>query len=725
MQSDPFDELKSLGDKIATELVFAEPGRDNGLLPVNSLLSRIEELAGRDASAGPLARAATVARGWVNAIFDSTGLFSPLDIKRLGEWVEWWQAAVSACQYEKTPPPIPGGWQLAEDVQAQPGSSPAGMEEPLLMPDLELVASSLRLDSCMEEPLLIPDLEQDGELLKEFINESREHLQNIEQGALALEQHPADTRALDSIFRAFHTFKGGSGFLNLTPIQTLAHELESLLDLARRRKLAVTPPVINLILEGGDTLRQFCNEIAAQLAGDKPPGAITVPTNRLLQRVRSMPAGEPASIHSTIPSVAAPAQAAGAPAPVIPAAGLETSDMAGENPAGTVVKVNTAKLDSLMDLVGEMLIAQSLVAQNPELNPLQNEQLARDLARLGRISKDLQHTAMSLRMVSVRATFQKMRRLVRDLSMKVGKQIDLRTEGEDTELDRAIVEEISDPIAHMIRNSIDHGIEQPEVRVRRGKPAQGAITLKAFHQCGNIVIQIKDDGNGLDRKRILATAIERGRVKPDEQPSDHDLFKLILDAGFSTAEKVTDLSGRGVGLDVVRRNIARLRGKIEIESKPGEGSAFSISLPLTLAIIDGLLVEVGRHRFIVPALLARESFRPAADMIHTLCERGEVINLRGKLLPLVRLHARLGIEPATTNAAESIAVVVETGNDIRCLLVDKLLGKHEVVIKSLGETFRRNKCLAGAAILGDGRIGLILDPRALARNQPAPLEAAA
>jgi two-component system chemotaxis sensor kinase CheA len=422
---------------------------------------------------------------------------------------------------------------------------------------------------------------------------------------------------------------------------------------------------------------------------------------------------------------AAQRPAAKVPATVTPAAGPGTGATARANPAGTVVKVDTMKLDSLMDLVGEMLIAQSLVVQNRDLNSLQNEQLTRDLAHLGRISKDLQHTVMSLRMVPIHATFQKMNRLVRDLSMKVGKQIDLVTEGEDTELDRTIVEEISDPLAHMIRNSIDHGIEKPAFRLQRGKPAQGTVSLRAFHQGGNIVIEIKDNGNGLDRKKILTKAIEKGLVKPDEQPPDSELFNLILSPGLSTAETVTELSGRGVGMDVVRRNIEKLRGKIEIRSNPGQGSTFSIFLPLTLAIIDGLLVGVGQHRYIVPTLLVRESFRPMANMIHTLHERGEMINLRGRLHPLLRLYAHLGVEPATTDPMQSIVVVVEAGSEIRCLLVDKLLGKHEVVIKSLGETFRRNRYLAGAAILGDGRVGLILDPHALVQMESASLEAAA
>jgi two-component system chemotaxis sensor kinase CheA len=726
MKTELFVELKKLGDKIATELVFAEPGKDLGLLPVNSLLGQIEDLAGHEASAGPLVRAIKEARRWVDAIFESTGTFNMLALKRLGQWVEWWQTSISACEAQGTPPPIPTDWQNAEE-------RPATVE-----------SSSTR----QEEPQVTLNLEQDGDLLHEFMNDSQEHLQNIEQGVLVLEQDSTDADTLNSIFRAFHTFKGCAGALNLTAIQTLAHELESLLDLARQQKLAITLSVINLILEGGDTLRQFSNEIAAQLAGKKAPAPIVVPTLNLLERIRSTLAGKPASIISPTPAVtaleqprlelaaivpsgaatelpASQAPAVQATAAVAPAAGLGTSTTVRTSPAGSVVKVDTMKLDSLVDLVGEMLIAQSLVVQNRDLNSLQNEQLTRDLAHLSRISKDLQRTVMSLRMVPIGITFQKMNRLVRDLSMKVGKQVNLLLEGEDTELDRTIVEEISDPLVHMIRNSIDHGIETPEVRLQRGKPAQGTVSLKAFHQGGNIVIEVKDDGNGLDRKRILTKAVEMGLVKPDEQPSDSEVFNLIWSAGFSTAETVTNLSGRGVGMDVVKRNIEKLRGKVEIQSQPGQGATFSIFLPLTLAIIDGLLVGVGEHRYIVPTLLVRESFRPTANMIHTLHERGEMINLRGRLHPLLRLYAHLGIEPATTDPAQSIVVVVEAGNDIRCLLVDKLLGKHEVVIKSLGETFHRNRYLAGAAILGDGRVGLILDPQALVQMQSAPLEAAA
>jgi two-component system chemotaxis sensor kinase CheA len=306
-----------------------------------------------------------------------------------------------------------------------------------------------------------------------------------------------------------------------------------------------------------------------------------------------------------------------------------------------------------------------------------------------------------------------MHRVVRDITAKIGKKVQLLTEGEDTELDRSIVEEISDPLVHMVRNSIDHGVEMPEARIACGKPELGTVWLKAYHQGGNIVIEIRDDGKGLDRAAILAKGREKGLVGPDDQLSDSEIFNLVFAPGFSTAAKVTELSGRGVGMDVVRRNIEKLRGKVEIQSKPGEGATFSIFLPLTLAIIDGLLVGVGEHRYILPTLTVCESFRPSPGSVKTVHGRGEMINVRGRLRPLVRLYEHLQISPGTTDPCESIVVVVQSSSDARCVLVDKLLGKQEVVIKSLGETFHGNRVLAGAAILGDGRVGLILDSQAL------------
>jgi two-component system chemotaxis sensor kinase CheA len=331
---------------------------------------------------------------------------------------------------------------------------------------------------------------------------------------------------------------------------------------------------------------------------------------------------------------------------------------------------------------------------------------------------------MSLRMVPIRPSFQKLTRLVRDLAAQQQKQVQLLVEGEETELDRNIVEQLSDPLVHMIRNAVDHGIEPPASRVAKGKPALGTIRLSAAHQRGGIVISIQDDGSGLDRDRLLAKARERGLIQPDATLSEAECFALIFAPGFSTAEKVTDVSGRGVGMDVVRRNIEKLRGRVEIQSVAGAGTTFTILLPLTLAIIDGMLVGVGDDRYIIPTLSVRESFRPRPGMVTTVHERGEVVSVRGRLTPLLRLGQHLGTPGRAVDPTEGIIVVVESGEAARGLLVDELLGKQEVVIKNLGETFRKQNLLAGAAILGDGRVGLILDVDTLVKcqtdqNQPA------
>jgi two-component system chemotaxis sensor kinase CheA len=373
------------------------------------------------------------------------------------------------------------------------------------------------------------------------------------------------------------------------------------------------------------------------------------------------------------------------------------------------LKVATQKLDTLIDLVGELVIAQSLVARDPALPLHPNARLFRNLAHLGRITNELQKTAMSMRMVPIRSTFQKMNRLVRDLAAKEGKQVELQVRGEDTELDRLLVENLNDPLVHMIRNAIDHGIEKPEVRLAQGKPAQGAISLSAWRQGGNMVIEVKDDGAGLNRDRIVAKALEQGLLQAKETLTDSEVFRLIFSPGFSTAEKVTEISGRGVGMDVVLRNVEAMRGNIEVQSRPGQGTSFCIHLPLTLAIINGLIVAVGEQRYILPVLSVRESFRPKAQLISTLNERGEIVNVRGRLSPLLRLYDYFNVTPRFTDPTQALVVVVGSEEENRCLLVDQLLGTQEIVIKSLGEPFKRNRALAGAAILGDGRVGLILD----------------
>lgn len=378
----------------------------------------------------------------------------------------------------------------------------------------------------------------------------------------------------------------------------------------------------------------------------------------------------------------------------------------------STIKVNTGRLDSLVDLVGELVIAQQMVYQDPALETLGSERLARNLSQVAKITRDMHEAAMSLRMVTLRPTFQKMARLVRDVSAKAGKEVELVLAGEDTELDRNVVEEISDPMVHLIRNAIDHGLETPDVRKAKGKPPCGRVELRASHQGGAIVIEIVDDGAGLSRDQILAKAIEKGVLPNDQAPnemSDSQVWDLIFQPGFSTAAVVSDISGRGVGMDVVRRNIEKMRGKVEITSKFGQGSVFSLRLPLTLAIIDGMIVRVGSQRYVLPTLSIEQSFRPQADQLHGVMNEAEMVEVRDMLLPIHRLREIFDQADGVTDAMEGILILLEDNGARCCLMVDEILGQQQVVIKSLGQAGSVLRGISGGAILGDGRIALIVD----------------
>lgn len=605
--------------------------------------------------------------------------------------------------------------------------------------------------SVQDEASFVLGQDDDLELLNEFCNEGRDLLQQVEQGVLVLEENPKHKETLNQVFRAFHTFKGGAGFLGIDPIKHLAHQLESVLDAARRDQLSIGREVIEVILAGGDALQQYVNAIDQQLKGQGRGQPIVVHTSALLARAQACLEGKPlAPVASQVPVVPSAAEVAvpdpvslvpltpeilpppafedrrvSAPlvddALVIPPRPTDTDEprpaipkvVAHTESLAQFVKLDTRKLDALVDLVGELVIAQSMVVQHPGVQVSKDRDLERHLRQLSRITTDLQHNAMSMRMVPIRAVMQKMTRLVRDLATAQNKQVQLHLSGEDTELDRNIVEELADPLLHMMRNAVDHGIESPAQRQAQGKSAQGHIHLQAAHQGGGILISIRDDGKGLDSSRILSKARQRGLIPVDSMPSEKDIYSLIFLPGFSTAENVTDISGRGVGMDVVRGGINKLRGRVDIESVPGQGTTFNIFLPLTLAIIDGMLVGVGQERFIVPTLAIRESLRPQPGMVSTVQGKGEVISVRGKLIPLVRLSDKLGLPCAAKNPCDGIVVVVDSGARNRALLVDSLIGKQEVVIKSLGDTFKHQKGMSGAAIMGDGRVALIIDPDAI------------
>jgi two-component system chemotaxis sensor kinase CheA len=604
-------------------------------------------------------------------------------------------------------------------------------KSPLELPDLtRLVSSGLvelrRLldekDAPMTERIPSPDefkaaeqgeskgpeanvLAADEELIREFITESTEYLATIENQLLILEKDNSASETLNAIFRGFHTIKGLAGFLEFAEIQSLTHEVETLLDLARTSQLVVNPAIVDVLLESTDIVRQELAAIAQKLAGKT-----RLPTQvnpELLERVRqasrgTLPRPEPDPACAPVSSV-----------PEIPGAqsGRNSQPEREERRVSDAssVRIDTAKLDQLMDMVGEMVIAQTLIQHSNILQSVTDATLQRNLTQLTRITADVQRITTGMRMVPIGLQFNKTARMVRDLARRAGKQIVFESSGEDTELDKTIAEQLADPLLHMVRNSIDHGIESAEERMALGKDPTAHIRVSAYHQSGQILITVADDGRGLDRDKILAKARQNGLVPPGAQLSENEIFYLIFEAGFSTAETVTDISGRGVGMDVVRRHVQKLRGRIDIQSKPDEGTTFYIKLPLTLAIIEGLVVVVGQQRYIVPIFSVREMFRPTPEMLSTVQQTAEMALVRGGLLPIIRLHQRFAIEPRTTSLTAGTLIVTESEGRSFCLFVDDLIGKQEVVIKGLGRRFKDVAGVAGCAILGDGRVGLILD----------------
>jgi two-component system, chemotaxis family, sensor kinase CheA len=613
---------------------------------------------------------------------------------------------------------------------------------------------------------------EDPELLADFVMEADEHLATIEEKILILEKDSSLIELIHAVFRSFHSIKGLAGFLGLTGVQTVAHEVETLLDHARNLRITVTPQIVDLVLDSSEYLKDEIEVVRAKLAGTPLP---PVRDNSALIKTLStatadIAAGRPFLTDSALPVVAteevsvpvleavpvappveeptaAPVEVVEAPKPPVPIVPTELAvppppaavtpnaialvptppqivraDPAPEavsappperqarvEAASTSIRVETAKLDRLMDMVGEMVIAQSILSNIPRSGSTVDARIAGEMSQLARITSEVQRCAMSMRMMPIGPLFQKNAKMVRDLSRRNGKQVSLELIGEATELDKSIAEELSDPLLHMIRNALDHGIETPAERTASGKPPVASLRIAAEHQAGQIVISISDDGRGLDTVRIRNKAIQNKLIEESEQLTEAEIFHLIFAPGFSTAEKITDISGRGVGMDVVRQHVESLRGRIEIRSKLGEGTTFLIHLPLTLAIIEGLVIVVGEHRYIIPLYSVREMLRPTQDMLFTVQGADEVILMRGSLLPLVRLHRRFGIKPRTDDICEGLLVVCEFAGKRYCLFVDDLLGRQEVVIKSLDEAFRKVKGLVGSAILGDGRIGLILD----------------
>jgi two-component system chemotaxis sensor kinase CheA len=540
------------------------------------------------------------------------------------------------------------------------------------------------------------------DLIQDFLLEAAEIVEQLDQDLVELEQRKNDLDLLNKIFRAAHTLKGSSSFLGFDKMINVTHHAEEILNKLRKGEMGVGPEIMDILLEFVDVIKKILDDIKNNR--DTANIESVVKKLKLANEGKVTALSQPDSSDENKP--------------------LASPNVRDDNNGANIkkaakaveqtIRVDVSRLDSLMNLVGELVLSRNRIAQiSSELERKFEgeyliEQLLETTSQIGLITTELQLAVMKTRMVPIGKVFNKFPRMIRDLARDLKKDIELIITGEDTELDKSVVEEIGDPLVHMIRNAVDHGIEMPDVRVKKGKPAKGKIYLKAYHEGNHIVIEISDDGQGMDPEKIKNKALERKVITPDEAKtmSKDEALGLIFKPGFSTAEKVTDVSGRGVGMDVVRTNVEKLNGIIMIDSEIGKGSVFKLKLPLTLAIIQALLVEVSGEVFAIPLVSVIETVRINEREIHNL-EGREVLKLRDSVLSLVRLDEVFGLEGSFSN--DIYVVVVALAEKRIGLVVDRLVGQEEIVIKSLGDYLSGNMGIAGATIMGDGKVRLILD----------------
>lgn len=627
-----------------------------------------------------------------------------------------------------------------------------------------------------------------------FFEESEEHLQDMEQLLMTLDVDSPDQEQLNSIFRAAHSIKGGSGIFNFDALMNLTHVMENLLDKARNQEIEVTADIVDIFLQTLDVLRDTLT--AYKERTDVPQDEIDV-SIKVLEQALANASGKANSgaSESTLAKAAGSEQddtsddiegfgffdddeldvntplndgvelgaeidaeiegfgffdeEPSTPAePVakseeidegfgfyepenLPVAPAENSEKraaptqpivkpvkpkqkaAGKEAAS--IRVDTTKIDSMVNLVGELVITQSMLSNvGQEVEGQLGERLQLAIDELQRNTREIQESVMSMRMLPINMTFNRFPRVVRDLSSKLGKKVDLIIQGGGTEIDKSLIEKLVDPLTHLVRNSIDHGVETPEKRAANGKAEKGTVILSAEQKGSSIIIGIIDDGAGLDRARILDKAMQNGLPVSPDMP-DSEVWQLIFEAGFSTAEQVTDVSGRGVGMDVVRRNIESIGGRIEIESSKGEGSAFYIHLPLTLAIVDGMCVSVGEQIFVIPLLNVIESFQPTTSQVKMLGNE-RVLWIRDRYWPLVSLTQLMQVDNGITEPTKGIVVLLESSKKRYGVLVDSLVGQQQVVIKSLEQHYKKVAGIAGATIMGDGKVAMIIDADSVAMS---------
>ena len=538
-------------------------------------------------------------------------------------------------------------------------------------------------------------------LLKSFVAETEEGLAQMEQALLELESNPDDEELVNTVFRVVHSFKGNAAIFELKYAQEFAHALEDLLEKVRTHELSLSQEIFDALLASQDVLR----DLTVQAAAGKDTA--TPQLKKLLQRIRARVTAKP---------IKRKKRQLLEPEIVLPEAALETDEDVKSTVTRTsarTLRVDVEKLDRLLDLTGEIAIARGRTTRLLEnRDQLSIEELAEAHSTEAALQAELQEFVMKIRMVPVGPLFRQYQRSVRDISKELQKTVVLKIEGDDVEVDTSVVEHLRDPLMHMIRNELDHGIESPEQRSLAGKAAVGTITLRASHQSGGITVEVEDDGAGLNRARILEAAKKRGIASDATGMSDQEVYQLVFESGVSTAGQVSNLSGRGVGMDVVRRNVQALRGSVSITSRPGLGSAVRLRFPLTLAIIEGFGVDVGGNTYVIPLDHVVECVDLPSN--ERSGDGDGVISLRGQPLPYLDLARHFGVEEE--RRGRQSLMVVRSESHLAGLVVDALHGETQTVIKPLGKFFEGLRWAAGSSILGNGRVALILDVAALLRE---------
>ncbi|MFH2129498.1 MAG: chemotaxis protein CheA, partial [bacterium] len=591
--------------------------------------------------------------------------------------------------------------QIMDDLISGRAASP---QNPGKVPVADALSESgtaemmLEADDEMEIPIT-------DEMISQFVQEAESGFEKTEEVLLILEKFGFDQQLLDNAYRLIHSFKGNCGFMNFKHLELVSHRVETVFDGMKNKEIPTTEENVTVLVKVLDVIRGTVQQIGQkgspviedyQQYLSMMDGIVGVsPVDKKVSQIdllEKRPAGDQPVDRTPVVDISAKS-------------GEEKSAVSKQ--LQTDIRVNLTKVDKVINLVGELMIVSQMITSNVQQDV---DKSGRSSHQLNNLITELQDVAMSIRMIPLAGTFRKMVRLVRDLSKKSGKQVHFETRGEDTELDKTVVEQISDPLVHLVRNSIDHGIEPPDERAAAGKSKVGKLIIEAKYEGNEVWINIIDDGRGLNREKILAKGIERKLVLEEEAKDwpDEKVYKLIFEPGFSTADKITSVSGRGVGMDVVKRNIEKVKGHVDIKSSPGRGSTLGLRIPLTLAIIDGMLLRVGKSVYTAPLLSIRESIQVQPENI-TIVQNREVVMIREQLVPVYRLHKLHNIEPQHTKLEDAILIVLEHQDDVFGLMVDELLGQYQTVIKGLSEYLGKIPGISGCSILSNGEVSLILD----------------